>query len=491
MNYIEEIKQEEKRLFTRRWFFRECGIGLGTIALSSLLNDDLFGQGANKSAARKPPLSANNPLAPKKPHFAPKAKRVIYLFQAGAPSQLDLFDYKPELVKYNGKPVPQDLVKGINYAFIKPDAGLYASEFKFAKRGQSGAEMSDALIYLPQVADNIAIIRSMMTDAINHAPGQIFMNTGSVQFGRPSVGAWVTYGLGCETQDLPAFVVLSSAGGTSGGAGNWGCGFLPTVYQGVPFRRTGDPILSISNPRGITREMQRKSLDTLKALNAHHLESTGDPEIATRINSYEMAYRMQESAPELMDLSKESPKTLEMYGATPGKASYPNNCLLARRLIERGVRFVQLFHEAWDHHSEVVKGVKTQCRNTDQATTALIRDLKERGLLDDTIVVWGGEFGRTPMVESDPDANRSMGRDHHNKAFSMFVAGGGFKPGITIGETDELGFNVAKDPVHVHDLHATILHLLGFDHTKLTYRFQGRDFRLTDVHGLVVEKLLA
>ena len=482
MNYQDELKAEYKKLVTRRHFFKDCGVGLGALALASLLNNDSFAQG---------PLQSKNPLAAKAPHFKAKAKRVIYLFQAGAPSQLDLFDYKPELVKYNGQPVPKELVKGINYAFIKPDAGLYASEFKFAKHGQSGAELSDAFVHLPKVADQITIIRSMMTEAINHAPGQIFMNTGSVQFGRPSFGAWVTYGLGSETQDLPAFVVLTSAGGTSGGAGNWGCGFLPTVYQGVAFQRTGPPILSLANPRGVTREMQRQSLDALKDLNERHLELTGDPEIATRINSFEMAYRMQESAPELMDLSKESKATLEMYGAEPGKSSYANNCLLARRLIERGVRFVQLFHEAWDHHSEVAKGVRRQLQLTDQATTALIADLKQRGLLEDTIVVWGGEFGRTPMVETDPDAGRSKGRDHHNKSFTMFVAGGGFKPGITIGKTDDLGFNVVEDPVHVHDLHATMLQQLGFDHTKLTYRYQGRDFRLTDVHGLVVDKLLA
>jgi hypothetical protein len=430
-------------------------------------------------------------MAPKNPHFPAKAKRVIYLFQAGAPSQLDLFDYKPELARYTGKPVPQEFVKDINYAFIKPDAGLYASEFKFARHGQSGAEISEAMPHLTQVVDEIAIIRSMVTDAINHAPAQIFMNTGSVQFGRPSMGAWLTYGLGCETQDLPAFVVLTSAGGTSGGASNWGCGFLPTIYQGVAFRRTGDPILSLSNPRGVTREIQRRTLDTLKAINEQHLSLTGDPEIATRINSFEMAYRMQESAPELMDLTKESDATLAMYGAEPGKNSYANNCLLARRLIERGVRFVQLFHEAWDHHNEVVKGVRLQSENTDQATAALIKDLKQRGLLADTLVIWGGEFGRTPMVESNPDAGRTNGRDHHNKAFTMWVAGGGFKAGLTLGRTDNFGFNVIEDAVHVHDLHATILHLMGLDHTKLTYRFQGRDFRLTDVHGNVVQKLLA
>lgn len=473
MTFELEIRHERALHLARRHFLKGCSLGLGSIALQSL-----FG---SKAVAQ----------AVKKPHFAPKAKRVIYLFQAGAPSQLDLFDYKPSLEKYNGKPVPPSLVKDANYAFIRPDAGLYASELKFAQHGNSGAWVSEAMPHLASITDSIAIVRSMKTDAINHAPGQIFMNTGSVQFGRPSMGAWVVYGLGCETQDLPAFVVLSSAGGTSGGAGNWGSGFLPTIYQGVPFRRAGDPILSLSNPRGITREAQRQTLDTLKALNQHHLEGTGDPEIATRIKAFEMAFRMQESAPELVDLSKESKATLEMYGAQPGTPSYANNCLLARRLIERGVRFVQLFHEAWDHHSEVAKGVRKESKNTDQATAALIKDLDARGLLKDTLVVWGGEFGRTPMVESNADAGRSLGRDHHNKAFTMWLAGGGIKPGITIGETDELGFNVTSDPVHVHDLHATILHQLGIDHEKLTYRFQGRDFRLTDVDGTVVNKLLA
>ena len=481
MRHADQTRTEAKKQVTRRYFFRECGIGLGAIALASLLDRGL---GAT-------PAAAAHPLAPRAPHFPGRARRVIYLFQAGAPSQLDLFDYKPDLVKYNGQPVPQEMVKGIDYAFIKPDAGLYASEFKFARHGQSGAEISEAMPHLAQVADELAIVRSVVTDAINHAPAQIFMNTGAQQFGRPSLGAWVTYGLGSETQDLPAFVVLSSAGGLSGGSSNFGGGFLPTYYQGVTFRRTGDPILSLSNPRGVTREMQRQTLDALKDLNQHRLDVNGDPEVATRINAFEMAYRMQESAPELTDLSKESKATLEMYGATPGKPSYANNCLLARRMIERGVRFVQLFHEAWDHHTEVVKGVRTQCKNTDQGTAALIKDLKQRGLLDDTLVIWGGEFGRTPMVETDPNANRSKGRDHHNKAFTMWLAGGGVKPGVTVGQTDDLGFNAVEDPVHVHDLHATILHLLGFNHEKLTYRFQGRDFRLTDVHGKVVKKLLA
>ena len=482
MNFHQEMQKEARRLITRRYFFRECGVGLGTIALASLLRENQI------SAA--PAQAPVGPLAPRAPHYSPKAKRVIYLFQAGAPSQLDLFDYKPALLKYDGKPCPPEVVKGQKYAFIKPDAELFASKFKFARHGEAGAEISEALPHLAKVVDDIAIVKSMTTDAFNHAPAQIFMNTGSQQFGRPSLGAWTTYGLGSESQNLPGFVVLSSAGGTSGGASNWGCGFLPTVYQGVPFRRSGDPILSLSNPAGITRDMQRQSLDTLKRLNEHHLEITGDPEIATRINSFEMAYRMQTSAPELMDISSESKETLEMYGAEPGKASFANNCLLARRLVERGVRFVQLFHEAWDHHSDVVGGVKTQTGLTDKASAALVRDLKQRGLLDDTLVIWGGEFGRTPMVETNAEAGRKMGRDHHPQAFTIWLAGGGMKRGVTLGETDEMGFHIVKDRVHVHDLHATILHLLGFDHTKLAYKFQGRDFRLTDVAGEIVRELL-
>ena len=331
----------------------------------------------------------------------------------------------------------------------------------------------------------------MTTDAFNHAPGQVLMQTGSSQFGRPCMGAWVLYGLGSASQDLPGFVVLNSAGGLSGGAALYGGGFLPTVYQGVPFRKSGDPVLFLSNPAGITEKMQRRTLDVIKELNEARLEVIGDPEIATRVSAFEMAYRMQMSAPELMDISKEPVDTLKLYGAEPGKPSFAMNCLLARRLIERGVRFVQLFHEGWDHHSEVVKGVKDQCAKTDQACAALVKDLQQRGLLDDTLVLWGGEFGRTPMVESNADAGRKLGRDHHPQAFTMWLAGGGVKPGITIGETDDFGFHVTRDKVHVHDLHATILHLLGFNHDKLTFRFQGRDYRLTDVHGEVVQPLLA
>ncbi len=461
---------------TRRWFFQECGIGLGAMALAQH-----FGTTAHAAASA-------NPLAPKSPHYAGKAKNVIFLFMAGAPSHLELFDYKPQLAKFNGQLPPADLLKGYRAAFITPNSKLLGPKFKFAKHGECGAEISELLPHTAGVVDDIAIVKSLVTDAFNHAPGQIMMNTGAQQFGRPSMGAWATYGLGSESQDLPGFIVLQSGSkGPSGGSSNWGCGFLPTVYQGVPLRSVGDPVLYLSNPAGIDAAMQRDSLDVLARLNQRRLDAVGDPEIATRINSFELAYRMQTSAPELMDISGESKETLALYGAEPGKASYANNCLLARRLIERGVRYVQLFHEAWDHHGGLVGGLKEQCRLTDQASAALVKDLKQRGLLDETLIIWGGEFGRTPMVQGGGDD----GRDHHPNAFTMWLAGGGIKPGLTLGETDELGFNAATDRVHVHDLHATILHLLGFDHTKLTYRFQGRDFRLTDVHGEVVKKLLA
>ena len=480
MNHSEQFFNEYRRFITRRWFFKECGVGLGAIALGSLLRETL-----GAATPGKPALT--NPLAPRQPHFAAKAKRVIYLFMAGAPSHLDLFDYKPQLAKFGGTLPPPELLKGYRAAFINPSSKLLGPKFKFAKYGKCGAELSELLPELATVVDDIAIVKSMKTDAFNHAPGQIFMNTGSQQFGRPSMGAWTTYGLGSESRDLPAYVVFSSGSkGTSGGASNWGCGFLPSLYQGVLFRSQGDPILYLSNPKGVDAEMQRDSLDTIRRLNEKRLGVVGDPEIATRINSFEMACRMQTSAPELMEISQESKETLEMYGAEPGKSSFANNCLLARRLIERGVRFVQLFHEAWDQHGNLVADLKKNCQHTDKPCAALIKDLKQRGLLQDTLVIWGGEFGRTPMVQGGDD-----GRDHHPNAFTMWLAGGGVKPGLALGETDEFGFNTAQDTVHVHDLHATILHLLGFDHTKLTYRFQGRDFRLTDVQGELVTKLLA
>jgi hypothetical protein len=459
---------------SRRWFFKQCGVGLAGIALRSLLAENLVAAPAN-------------PLAPRKPHHSPKAKNVIYLFMAGAPSHLELFDNKPQLAKFDGTLPPSDLLKDYRAAFINPNSKLLGPKFKFAKYGESGAELSEILPQMASVVDDIAIVKSMHTDAFNHAPAQILMHTGSQQFGRPSIGAWSLYGLGSESQNLPGFVVFSSgAKGPSGGASNWGSGFLPTVYNGVMFRGQGDPILYLSNPKGVDEKIQRDTLDSIRALNEKHLGVIGDPEIATRINSFEMAYRMQSSAPELMDISKEPKHILDMYGVEPGKPSFAMNCLLSRRLIERGVRFVELFHESWDQHGNLVADLKKNCRNTEQACAALIRDLKQRGLLESTLVVWGGEFGRTPMVQGGND-----GRDHHPNCFTMWMAGGGIKPGITLGESDDFGFNATKDKVHVHDLNATILHLLGFDHTKLTYRFQGRDFRLTDVHGEVVNKLLA
>jgi hypothetical protein len=473
-------RKEHPIAVSRRWFLKQCGVGLGGIALHNLLGEYAVAASAAGNAS-------HNPLAPKQPHFPAKAKNVIYLFMAGAPSHLELFDYKPQLAKFNGTLPPAELLKGYRAAFINPNSKLLGPKFTFAKHGQSGAELSELLPHLAEVADDIAIVRSMSTDAFNHAPAQIMMHTGSQQFGRPSVGSWSLYGLGSESKDLPGFVVFSSgAKGPSGGASNWGSGFLPTVYNGVMFRSQGDPILYLSNPKGVDDQIQRDTLDSVRSLNQRHLDVVGDPEISTRINSYEMACRMQTSAPDLMDLSQEPKHVLDMYGIEPGKPSFAMNCLLARRLIERGVRFVELFHESWDQHGNLKADLAKNCKRTDQASAALIKDLKQRGLLDETLVVWGGEFGRTPMVQGGDD-----GRDHHPNCFSMWMAGGGMKPGITIGESDDFGFNVAKDKVHVHDLNATILHLLGFDHTKLTYRFQGRDFRLTDVHGEVVGKLLA
>jgi hypothetical protein len=483
MNCQDQLyRHADPRQVTRRWFFEQCGVGLGSIALGQLLQD--AGYAADAAAAP----AAANPLAARAPQFAPKAKRVLFLFMAGAPSHLELFDNKPQLAKFDGTLPPPELVRGYRAAFIKPSSKLLGPKFRFAKHGQCGTELSELLPHLATVVDDIAVVKGMVTDAFNHAPGQIMMSTGAQIFGRPSLGAWVCYGLGSESQDLPGFIVFSTGKkGPSGGNSNWGSGFLPTVYQGVQFRTSGDPVLYLSNPRGVDVELQRASLDAVHVLNSLHLEKTGDPEIATRINSFEMAFRMQLNAPEVMDIGREPQHVLDMYGASPGKPSFANTCLLARRLLERGVRFVQIFHESWDQHDALVRDIKHNCEDTDQPCAALVKDLKTRGLLEDTLVVWGGEFGRTPMVQG----SGNDGRDHHPNAFTMWMAGGGIKPGICHGESDELGFQVVKDRVHVHDLHATILHLLGFDHTKLTYRFQGRDFRLTDVEGRVVKELLA
>ncbi|MDA7527552.1 DUF1501 domain-containing protein [bacterium] len=466
---------------TRRQFFSDCGIGLGKIALGSLI--------ANHSLQHQA-IAASTPLANQQ--LPAKVKRVIYLFMAGAPSQLELFDYKPKLVELEGKPIPPEVIKGQRYAFIQSNAAVLGPRFKFAKHGESGIELSEKLPHLAKVVDDIALVKSVHTDQFNHSPAQLFLNTGSPIPGRPAMGSWLSYGLGNESKNLPAFVVLKSGGSLSGGASMWSAGFLPSSHQGVPFRSQGDPILHVSNPSGFDNQAQRDSLDLIKNLNQQRMQTIGDPEIQSRIQAYEMAWRMQSAAPELMDFTQESQATQEMYGLNEKKNNeFAKNCLLARRMAERGVRFIQVYHSGWDHHSNVEGGINGQTKLTDQASAALIMDLKQRGLLEDTLVVWGGEFGRTPMVESSASLGRNNGRDHHPQAYSMWFAGGGVKSGISLGKTDELGFSVVDDPVHVHDVQATILHLLGIDHERLTFQYQGRPFRLTDVHGHVVQKLLS
>lgn len=475
-------EQNDLRDRTRRHFFQDCRVGVGAMALASLMSPSI------KAAEAPGFVGGSRGL-----HHVPKAKAVIFMFMAGGPSPLELFDDKPKLRELNGQVIPESYVAGKRFAFIKRDAKLLGSVRKFARHGQCGAEVSELLPHFSQIVDDVCIVKSMATDVFNHGPAKLFVNTGSPQFmGRPSMGAWVTYGIGSEANDLPGFVVLQSGPrGPRGGAPLWASGFLPTNYQGVPLRSGKEPILNLSNPPGINADRQREFIAAVNDLNTLHLGEQHDPEIATRIAQYEMAYRMQTSAPELMDLSGETQATLEMYGATPGKPSFANNCLLARRLVERGSRFVQLYHTDWDHHgnpgTELGKSLDDRCKEVDQASAALVADLKQRGMLDETIVVWGGEFGRTPQGEP----RDLMGRDHHIEAYTMWMAGGGFKAGATIGETDEIGYYTVKDKVHVHDLQATILHLLGIDHRQLVYKFQGRNYRLTDVHGEVAMKLLA
>ena len=468
---------------SRREMFQRVGTGIGSIALSSLLNEDLIG------APR-----AADPMAPRPPHFPPKAKNIIFLHMVGAPSQLDLFDYKPTLIKHSGRLMPEQLWKGLRLAFIRKRPRLLGTAFKFRRCGNSGLEMSELLPNLGGVADDISVVRSLHTDLFNHAPAQLLFETGFGRFGRPSIGSWVTYGLGSENRNLPGFVVLVT--GNVAGAGNslWGNGFIPSVYQGIEFRSQGDPVLFLSNPKGINRQDRRRIVEQINHLNKVELANIGDPEIATRISQYEMAFRMQSAVPDLMDTSGEPKHIHEMYGTQPGAASFANNCLLARRLVERGVRFVQLFDSGWDHHSNVFGLLKKKCRQIDQPIAALIRDLKQRGLLDETLIVWGGEFGRTPMLQGKANTgvkNTKAGRDHHKDAYSIWMAGGGVKGGFTYGRTDELGFGVVEDPMHVNDFHATILHLLGLNHEQLTFKFQGRHFRLTDIAGKVAHKLLA
>ena len=471
---------------TRRHFFSRCAMGLGGIALASLMSERLFGA--------QTPAALPNPMAPKQPHFAPKAKNIIYLFMAGGPSQIELFDYKPKLLELNGKPIPQSFIEGKRFAFMGSSHGtnLLGTRRAFKQHGQNGMWVSELFPHTATIVDDVSFVMSCAAELFNHAPAKLFMNTGSGQFGRPSMGSWVTYGIGSESKDLPGFVVLQSGPrGPRGGAVNWASGFLPTAHQGVPLRSQGDPILNIASPKGVTPERQRRAIDAIRDLNLKRLVETGDQEIATRISAYEMAYRMQSSAPELIDLAGESEETLKLYGIEKDKPSFARNCLLARRLVERGVRFVQLYHTNWDSHGGPGENLQSDfekvCRDVDQGQAALIKDLKARGLLKDTLVIWGGEFGRTPMGEN----RDTTGRNHHIDAFTMWLTGGGVKAGAIIGKTDELGFNPVEDRAHVHDMHATILHLLGLDHKKLTFRFQGRDFRLTDVHGEIVTKLLA
>jgi hypothetical protein len=473
---------------TRRNFLKTTGqFSLGAIALARLLGSE------SKGAVQ----STVNPLAPRKPPYDPKVKRVIYLHMSGGPPHLDLFDYKPELVKWNDKPCPDDFLKGRMFAFTSGVPKLMGTPRKFAQYGKAGIWMSDAIPKLQELADELCVIKSLNTDQFNHTPAELLLFTGSPRQGRPSMGSWVTYGLGTENENLPGFVVLISSGvQPSAGPSAWGSGFLPSVFQGVQCRSKGDPVLYVSDPPGMDRPTRRRTLDVLRDLNETQARELGHPETVTRIAQYELAYRMQVSVPEVMDIAREPKETLEQYGAAPGEASFANNCLLARRLVEQGVRFVQLFDWGWDFHGTgeaegIEDGLTKKCARTDKPIAALIRDLRQRGLLEETLIVWGGEFGRTPFREGRTAAGKILGRDHYPDCFTIFLAGGGVKRGFSYGETDELGFSVTKDKVHVHDLQATILHLLGFDHEKLSYRFQGRDFRLTDVHGQVVRDILA
>lgn len=473
---MNESRSDQLLQMRRRAFLGSAGVGFGSVALKSLMAQE-----------NPKPLGTLSQF-----HLPPKVKNVIFLFMAGGPSQLELFADKPVLNEFHGKLPPESLTQGRRFAFLPPDAKLMGTNRKFARYGQCGMELSTLLPFHQQIVDKVCWLRGMKTDVFNHGPAKIFMNSGFQAPGRPSIGSWVTYGLGSESDSLPGFVVLQSGPrGPRGGNTLWSAGFLPSKYQGVPLRSQGSPILHLENPKGVSSSLQQSFIEATNDLNRIRFEEVSDPEIQTRIAAYETAFRMQASAPELMRIDNETTETLELYGAQTGKSSFANNCLLARRLVERGVRFVQLYHTDWDHHGgknqDINEDLDRVCMETDRASAALILDLERRGLLDETLVLWGGEFGRTPMGE----IRESTGRDHHVDAFTMWIAGGGIKPGTIHGATDELGFSVTDGLVHVHDLHATILHLLGIDHQKLTYRFQGRDYRLTDVHGKLVSEILS
>ncbi|MEM7655155.1 MAG: DUF1501 domain-containing protein [Bacteroidota bacterium] len=483
MNHHEEALFRLGKYQSRRYFLRQCMGGLGAAALGSLLTGADF-------------ASPKQPTGPGlQPHFPPTAKSVIFLHMAGAPSQLEMFDYKPVLQQYDNQPCPESLLEGKRFAFLAGVPKMMGAQTKFAQYGQSGAWVSEYLPNLAQQVDDICFLKAMHTDEFNHAPAQLFMHTGSPRLGRPSAGSWMVYGLGSENDNLPGFVVLTSGNTPSAGKSVWGSGFLPSVYQGVQCRSSGDPVLYLNNPDGISADLRKQSIDLINQINQQEYQQVGDPEILSRISQYELAFRMQSEVPEVMDISEEPEWVHEMYGTHPGKISFANNCLLARRLVEKGVRYVQLFDNAWDHHgtsegSGVTKGLARACGNIDQPIAALLKDLKMRGLLDETLVVWGGEFGRTPMKETRSSGADYKGRDHHSDAFTMWMAGGGVKAGYTHGQTDELGYHGIEGRVHVHDLHATMLHTMGMDHERLTYEFQGRSFRLTDVHGKVVKEIL-
>ena len=467
----------------RRALLKRGGLGIGSFALAELLKDD--------SAFSSEQVG---PLSKKDPHFPAKAKSVIYLHMVGAPSHLDLYDLKPELQKRSGEDCPQELFESGKFAFVRSLPKLMGTpkenEYRFSPSGKSGLPISNLMPNLQSVADEITMIKSMHTEEFNHGPAQMFMLSGFGRFGRPSIGSWLNYGLGTENQDLPGFVVLITGNVLGAGSPAWGSGFLPSVYQGVEFRSKGDPVLFLSNPQGIDTQSRRQIIDSVNQLNQVQLADVGDPEIATRISQYELAYRMQSSVPELMDLSQESESTHQMYGTKPGETSFANNCLLARRLVERGVRFVQLFDQGWDSHGNVFSSVKNKAKQVDQPIAALLKDLRQRGLLESTLVVWSAEFGRTPFAQGSKDEKKA-GRDHHKDAFTVWVAGGGTKGGMSFGQTDDLGYTIAENPVHVHDLNATLLHLMGINHERLTFRFQGRQYRLTDVGGNVIKPILA
>jgi len=490
MNIYEEARLRLAHLQTRRHFLKSFSAGMGGAALASLMGPSAMASPFNSASL--------DPLSPKAPHFTPKAKHVIFLHMAGAPSQLELFDYKPLLAKLNGQQTPESLLDGKRFAFIRGVPKMLGPQATFAQHGESGAWISNHLPHFSSVADEVSFLKAMHTDEFNHAPAQLFMYTGSPRLGRPSLGSWAMYGLGSENQNLPGFVVLiSGAAGPSAGASVYGSGFLPTVYQGIQCRSEGDPVLFLSDPDGVPRDLRKASIEAINTINKQQYDEIQDPEILTRISQYELAFRMQMSVPEAMDIQAEPDYIHTEYGTEPGEVSFANNCLLARRLVERGVRFVQLFHWGWDSHGAgeseaLTHGFVDRCKETDQAMTALIVDLKRRGLLEDTLIVWGGEFGRTPMLENRTGQdNPFVGRDHHSDVYTMWMAGGGIKKGHTHGESDEIGYQAVSGRTHVHDLQATILNQLGFDHKKLTFPFQGRDFRLTDVGGDVIRDIIS